>query len=227
MHIRRPFFSSSLYSLLLFFIISVNAEASIISYFDRASWLADVGTAVITEDFNAITADQIFTNSSVVVNGLTFSSTGGAAGAMLIDSLSGGGGGIDNTPFLNAAGLLPGSVSSPESILTITLPSEATAFGFDMLNYDSRDEQAEIFINGSSVGLTPISNGDIGFLGVIADSAMVFTTIEIRGARASVDVAAGFDNIVYNQFVVVPVPAAIWLLGSGLVVLLGIRKKLQ
>jgi len=214
----KNLFSSFATVLLAFFCVA-NVEAATISFSDRTAWLTAISGSIITEDLNSISADDFFTDDSRVLGDLTFTSTGNAVVGILFDAIPGRFGantGIDNTTFLSAAGL------TSTSLLTIELSTAVTAFGFDTLNFDSGNEQAEIFINGNSVGFTGSSDGDIGFLGVIDNSA--FSTIEIRGAAGTVDVVAGFDNISYTT-AAVPAPAAVWLLGSGLIGLIGMRKK--
>ncbi len=179
------------------------SQAAQTVYSDRSAWESAVSNASVQrEDFNSVVNDLTFTDSSTVIGSLELTSTGGAAGAMLIDALPGefsSGNGIDGSSFLNAGGL--GSTS----VLTITFPQPVQAFGFDTMNYDQGGEQAEIFVNGESVGLTPFCTGGdcadpnqaYGFAGVVSSVGMTFVTIEIRGAAETTDVAAAFDNLDY------------------------------
>lgn len=206
-----------------------SASATLMLYSDRGTWLAALGSPVMTEDLNSVVADVTFTNGSIGVGDLTIASSGGAAGLISIDvppGVFGSGTGIDGTAFLNGAGL------TQNSLLTITLPDVATAFGVDTLNYDFGDEQAELFINGASIGLTPFKTcglacNETGFVGVIASPDMAFSNIEIRIAAGTGAVGAGFDNISYNAagpVAAVPEPTTLALIGLGLAGL-GYRKR--
>jgi len=198
------------FSKVVFFVLALCPAFSALAqttYTDRGTWTAAVsGSTVVGEDFNSVASDVIFTNSGTTVGSLQLTSTGGAAGDMLLDALPGSYGsdpGFDGTSFLNAGGLLT------TSVLTITFPQPVQAFGFDTMNYDGGGEQAEIFVNGQSVGLTPVCgsgncagtpNQTFGFVGLVAAPGTSFTTIEIRGAAATTDVAAAFDNLDYVVF---------------------------
>jgi len=60
------------------------------------------------------------------------------------------------------------------------------------------------------------------FFGVISTDSFADVTFDASGGPL-----VGFDSLSFTEETVVPIPAAVWLLGTGLVGLMGARKKFQ
>lgn len=124
-----------------------------------------------------------------------------------------------------------------EAGYSITLTAD-TGFVVSLLGFDMRNYSSEVTLPG----LTIVNgNGDIVFsqvnFSVPSSSAphldYDFNNISAQEISISIDTTGlggnsdniGLDNIQFSQAAVVPVPTAMWLLGSSLVGLLGVPRK--
>lgn len=185
-----------LLALVCVFGLSLQANAATTIYTDKASWEAAF-SSVETEDFS----DSVLNAGVSVV-----SDAGSVIGGEWSDRLTPSG---DTTTFSFASGVfgfggdwdLSPSGQGTGIIVTLTL----LAGGTEVLTTEIPDT-----ISGS-------------FWGFVTDVA--FTDVLLTaGTQGGVAETYVMDNMVYSASPV-PVPAAVWLFGSGLLGLLGVRRK--
>lgn len=196
--------------------------ASITTFTDRALFDAAVGPTVL-ENFTSTshfpipggTLDSTTSfgslNAGDIQVGATYSTPVGPGNYFNIDA----GGGF-------TGGFLDSLSSTGERDLTITYDSSISAFGFDtnslMPNFD-------ITINFTSGGTYTNSFSGISgmtFFGFQSDLADI-SSVVIDGNGSSFNFA--IDNHSFGGVSAVPVPAAVWLFGSGLIGLIGFARR--
>jgi hypothetical protein len=117
------------------------------------------------------------------------------------------------------------AVPNTGSTWTATFSSVQSQVGFFAESNEDDDITIEGFLKGSSVGSVNFSNPNgttPDFLGIQnllgIDSITVTTASNFNGFF-------GMDDFRFESNTAVPVPAAIWLFGSGLFAVMGMRKK--
>lgn len=186
-----------LLALVCVFGLSLQANAATTIYTDKASWEAAF-FSVTTEDF---------TDSALNAGVSVVSDAGSVTGGIWSDRLVPSG---DSTTFSFASAIfgfggdwdLAGPAGQGTGItLTLTL-----------------------LAGGTEVLTTEIPRSTAGtFWGFVSDVA--FTDVLLTaGTQSGVAETFHLDNMVYSASPV-PVPAAVWLFGSGLLGLLGVRRK--
>lgn len=100
-------------------------------------------------------------------------------------------------------------------------PEHAEIYAFTGGLYDNEQDYADSY--WQSLG-TILQNGSLD-LGLLSFTTAI-KIVDVTTAGPSTD---GFDvyGLGVNQVMPVPVPAAVWMLGSGLIALLGIRRKMS
>ena len=128
----------------------------------------------------------------------------------------------EDTPFKNGSGNFGPTV-------TLSFSSPITAISFDFLDSDGTDEY-HLFVDGQNSGASfpSFSSG--------TDSAFFFGITDLAGISSiafSADSTSpggfveefGIDNVNIAANSAVPVPAAVWLMGSALLGLAGFKRK--
>ena len=202
---------------LLLIALTSSAQAAFVTYTDRASFQAALGTFQ-TETFNS-SAVQTFGNPFNVSGFNGFSLSGSTGGDNIGIRTGSTAGNIDGTQFLGwqqgNGGLGP--------VINFNLSQPVNGFGFDWTDTDPTDEY-ELSIDGTNFFNPPFSSGTgRGFFGVISDSGP-FTTATIRNATGQGPGGFinpfGVDNVTTSSASVivstVPAPAGLVLLGSAM-----------
>jgi hypothetical protein len=184
---------------------------------------ANANAALI--DFEQFTNTQNLSNVEVI-DGVEFSVIGQTAQTSLRifhDSTR-----TSRTSFLLSCDFSAGFGCAND--LNVDFKQTVSNVGFDILSEDNGAGEVSgivtAYLNGSVVGtLNLISDGnglihnpiDLSSIGLM-DRIVLSSTLDPAGL--------GYDNFSYESSVV-PVPAAIWLFGTGIVGLLGIRKRVS
>ncbi len=186
------------------------SQAALLTFTDRIAFQTAVGN-LTTENFNSIISDSLFTDSNISFSDLAIRSTGSASSAILVDVLAyqfnPGTADIDGTARVNLGGLLDASVVS------IDFNSPVRAVGFDTINYDIDNDNAQAFVGATLIGDFPTLRGQTGFIGVLGTAGDTISSIEIRRAAGANETFNAFDNV---SFSIVPEPTTMLLSILGL-----------
>ena len=202
-----------------------STNAAIIFYDSQANYLSALGGAAITTyDFDALTAGTLIASGDAL-NGATFSYSLSGPGnpSILVDDVFG------TTSPNNYLGTDDGSGAFVSGDgFTITFDQTMRSVGLYVISADLifADDFTITTNSGQSVGNTATSDvtltdGDAFFIGLIEDDfSLGFDSITL----SSQDFGFLFnvDDITVSQ---VPLPAAVWLFGSGLLCLAGISRR--
>lgn len=202
-----------------------SANAATTSYDSQADYLSALGGAAITTyNFDALTAGTLIASGDTL-NGATFSYSLSGPGnpSILVDDIS------DTTSPNNYLGTNDGSGAFVSGDgFTITFDQTMRSIGLYVISADLifSDDFTITTNSGQSVGNTATSDvtltdGDAFFVGLIEDDfSLGFDSITL----SSQDFGFLFnvDDITVSP---VPLPAAVWLFGSGLLGLLGIGRR--
>lgn len=215
-------------SALCLFLGFTSAQAAVVSYDSQASFLSALGTSSITHNFDSSADDTIIANGDTV-NGATFTYTLLAPGtpSIKIDNS------FDTTSPDNYLGTDDGSDAfvSGDSF-TITFDQTMHAIGLYVISID--EIFADDFTITTSAGQS-VTNTTVADV-ILADGASAYYIGLIED-----DFTMGFNSITLSSFdagyifnvdditvAPVPLPAAFWLFGSGLLCLTGLsRRKLR
>lgn len=197
------------------------AEAGIMVFTDRAAFQANT-TGNVIEDFNSITTDTGFVSADLTVGSLTLSSDGGASifGPQALVDVSpyvNAASGIDGTAMINSRGLDAGQS------ITISLPGNFSAFGFDFENYDLNLEGLEVVIGSTTVASIPATRS--GFIGIVDNMGGLFSQVKLVSVSTETDANSGgtfnaIDNVEWGMpasAAVVPEASSliVWVVGSA------------
>ncbi len=211
----------------LLLIFSTGANAGLVTFTDRASWRNAVGggTGDLTENFSSFTSSALYGNPTGITAGfLHFATVSGSyplevswsisnSGVMLVSWGNGGGVGGEGDTRITFSNLI--------------------ALGFDYIGttfYASRTADPLSITTSLSDTITGpyIGINDTGFFGILYDAGEVFNSIRIQDLY---DGKAFFLAQNFEAYTVtpaaVPVPSAVWLFVSGLIGLIGIKRKLS
>jgi len=207
-------------SLIVMSLILVSGYANAISVFtDRTSFETAIGTLSI-EDFESspvIGTPSSGAQASATFSLFTVSSTPNAVKVLDAPFL-----GVDNTTpggsqylYLDTDVGLQGSVST----FNFTAPLLAVGFDYSQLNEPGTSPSITIGGDVISIPLNPLPFDDFNplFIGVIPDTSFQTFTID-----SGIDSGFGIDQLTTS---VVPIPAGLWLFGSGLIGLIGVARR--
>lgn len=191
--------------------ISSASNASLITPFqERASFEATTSSLNL-ETFNSFVSETPFHTSPLDVGDFSLSMTGKPSTRTPTNSID-----IPPVQFsrrdVNGTNVASILISERTSFF-ITFDTPIHEFGANFADFQDDEFRTDIII-GSNI-LTP--DIDSTFFGLISDTA--FNTVEFRGRSSD---GFGMDNVSYS----VPIPAAVWLFGSGLTGLMVMRKKI-
>jgi len=204
--------------------LSFSVNASIVTFDDKSTFLSNT-LATAAAPLPNIGLLPGSASNSLTVGDLTYSITAPSFGLFFGTAGSSVGPGPWTTRL---AGNQIG-ISNSEN-LNVDMINHVSSFGFEFVEPENDPNMNGTFIdsifevtllgNGSFIeSFTFNANNDVAaFIGVSSDVA--FNRVEIR------EMTGGPENEFFGQFYTspVPVPAAVWLFGTGLVGLLGIRK---
>lgn len=181
-------------------VFSSSVEAVLVTYTDQASWEAALSGTATLENFESVTSDIDFGNS-----------TGSAAGALTFNELvlnsrrdndsSNADTFIDaNAPAsgrgINGNDTLAfrefdheGSLSAIEYV-EITLPANISAFAFLYRNYDTQNDGTTLSVDGSLISSFEANNtrydltaGNGAFFGVVEDGGGILTNVRFTAKQ--------------------------------------------
>ncbi len=126
------------------------------------------------------------------------------------------------------------SQSSAESYF-IRFSNPVADISLDLYDFDNGNTQAvltgysdTIWSASASVGtdtvLSSLGDGSVVNLSVTDPSTVIYSASLTWINGTTIDDETGIDNI---SFTTVPIPSAVWLLGSGLIGLVGVRRKFR
>jgi hypothetical protein len=204
---------------------SLSADASVIFYNDSDAFNAVTNTAII--DFENIVADDEISPSadSVVIDDIVFTTDPQLASARIFGKDVGG---TDSALFVANNG--------NNIVIDMSIgASGVTAAGGIFGDYDGPAGQQVKFNIYDSVGIIDTQTVDFGdmriggdktFFGWVAIGGDLITRIELLGDLGENEIRfSALDDFQYGA--AVPVPAAIWLFGSGLIGLAAVGRRRQ
>ena len=211
-------------SALLLFIGFTSAQAVTTPYHSEASFLSALGGTGITQNFDSSTAGTIIASGDTL-NGATFSYTlsGNPNPSILIDNF------FDTTSPDNYLGTDDGSGAFVGGdAFTITFDQTMHAIGLYVISADLIfDNDFTITTNTgqsvSNIGISDVTlaDGEAYYIGLIEDDFNLgFNSITLSSFTA--DYLFNVDDITVTP---IPLPAAVWLFGSGLLCLTGFARR--
>lgn len=193
--------------LIILCMVEMADALSLSLYSDYNNWKLDAGR-VAMEDFNDETAGIFATKA---FDGFS---------AQLINKNNG------YLPSITTDGWLQLQEFNYNSELRFTFDEPTKAIGLNWRNSDFDNDQIEIAIGTTNIVIFGPGNKS-GFLGIIANEA--FNTVAFGDSYGNGGYLkyGAIDDIRFNSSKIIPtpVPAAVWLFGSGLVGLVGLRRK--
>ena len=189
------------------------------------------------EDLSGVPVGTVVSNQYLVSDGVTFTSNpvlgdvGNTLEGWILDSgandafAPGEGGTIGNLFITDVVGGNPTGTST----LVVEYVSEVGGLSFDLIDIDDSESYViEVFDNLDNLLSTrSITDGDAqtgdGVVTRIGISAEGIRKLVVTGTKTSGSgFGLGFDN--FNTSTV-PIPAAVWLFGSGLIGLIGVARR--
>jgi hypothetical protein len=206
-------------ALFLFFGFT-SAQAVTTTYHSEASFLSALGGTGITQNFDSSTAGTIIASGDTL-NGATFTYTlsGNPNPSILIDDF------FDTTSSANYLGTDDGSGAFVGGdAFTITFDQTMYAIGLYVISADLiLDDDFTITTNGGQsvnnieISDVLLSDGEAYYIGLIED--------DFNLGFDSITLSSVTDEYLFNvddiTVAPVPLPAAVWLFGSGLLCLTG------
>jgi len=185
--------------------LSSFAYAAPVYFYDRASFDAATGGGL---DFESFEAD--FSVAPIIIfSGFTVGESNGDNGLGQLRNFPG----IVDGAITDGTGAL-GFTDNGDSIGTFfSFNRQVTAFGLDI----TTNPGSAMTIGGSVTDSIILGNDTASFWGVIDMDGIASITFSASGSPN-----VGFDAVSYSA---VPVPAAVWLFGSGLLGLVGMARR--
>ncbi len=213
-------------------IFASTGHAAPVTYTNQADFLAALPGPASTLDFDSVAAGTLIAPGGAV-GGITFSYNFGVTSMAVTDGNQFGGGG----PFATTSG--SNFLGTDDTDLFLDDDdfgmgfAASNAIGFFVITAETPgvslfDDDIQLTV-GSTTALLDVnavqqtlSDGAlVFFLGIIDDSA-AFTSANLSTPNSSGAFLYSLDDITTSA---VPLPAAFWLFGSGLAVLLALRKR--
>jgi len=208
------------------------AHAAIITYTDQVTFLTALPGSASTLDFDSVAAGTLIPSGSAV-GGITFSYDFGTTSMAVTDGNQfGGGGPFSTTSGSNFLGTDGSDLLLDDDDFSMSFAS-SNAIGLFLITAETPgfsifDNDIQLTV-GSTTALLDVSNVQqtlsdgslVFFLGLIDDSAS-FTTASLSTPNSSGAFLYNIDDI---TLAAVPVPAAFWLFGSGMMGLLALGRR--
>ena len=192
-------------SLFLSWVATVSAATTV--YTDKTAWENALGSQFLTEDFSDLELNT---------------------GVSFVSSESG-----HINPALGYYQDVLASTSQNSPMTTWSFTPEIIAYGgnWTLGGPGGSGNSLQVFIADSSLNVGSIPNSYSGeFWGFISDSS--FTSVNLIGGGGTNQQHYNLDDMVYSSVPFVPpvgppipIPAAVWLFGSGLLGLVGIARR--
>lgn len=211
-------------ALIVGIVMSATARAAVVTFDDESAFLASAGDVTV-ENFNSFTTQQSFDTGSITLDDFTLSTTGPVVGGdnnyigpTLPGSLALSN--FDDTPIVWARSAGAGNVAADPVDVVFSFDDPTMVFGAWYLDLNNAG-LTDITLSDGTVVDPPVSNA-IGFFGFVSDTA--FSSVIFRTSVAND--GFGVDNVTYSSNLApVPLPAAIWIFGSGLIGLIAIARR--
>lgn len=233
---------SSLYAVFLSTALSTfyasSACAAIVVYTDRVAWetaALSVGIFRITENFESVTPVGLSTGyNSIDIYGSGELVNDFGPGMNIMISADPGFNAIDDsaTPDVFSNVLSPNGstyylgetgVSVPSlTFAPFAAPPSTVAFGAEWVWGLGGGEALVMEIGETTVSFSTYLPTGSGFLGVVNDQGKSIDGLALRSLSGVGPAFFGMDDV---RYVVMPVPPAVWLFGSGLIGLIGIARR--
>ena len=204
-------------------LLSVSANAAIITYTDEASFLAALSGPASTLDFDSTSVGTLIPSGNSL-GGVTFTYNISGLDMKVVndfDTTS-----PNNYLGLDDAGNLDLFIAGDEFSMSFASPVNAIGLyivsGDPLLAGDvSLDTSAGSALNSDVVDVTLGDGGLAYYIGLMSDTA--FTSADLTfDAEAVEKFLYSVDDITTS---VVPIPGAVWLFGSGLLGLISLSKR--
>lgn len=208
-------------TLLALLCITGTSIADTVFYSDEAAFIAASGGVAGYESFESFTATNDFVSNTIVTTDFTITTDPEA-------NL-----GIHQNPFLelhatDGTKFVGWAARPTDPDVTFTFAQPTTAFG--VMTTDALDGgivSAEFILSTNGGDSSIVASGSLPtgleiFVGLISDTPFTEVTFTVTAMPAGGD-GIGFDEVRFGT--VVPVPAAVWLFGFGLISLIGIARK--
>ena len=195
--------------------------AATVFYSDEAEFIAASGGVAGYESFESFTATNDFVSNAIVATDFTITTNPEA-------NL-----GIHQNPFLELHATdgtkFAGWAARPtDNDVTFTFTEPTKAFG--VMTTDALDggiATAEFILSTNGGDSMVVASGSLTtgleiFVGLIADTPFTEVTLTVTDMPSGGD-GIGFDEVRFGT--VVPLPAAVWLFGSGVIGLIGLARR--
>ena len=195
-------------------LLMVNSASAVTTYYSNQSAWNSAVSGITTETYESYAwnysgGDHLYNNPGVALGGITYSFPGYIFG-------------INSTVKINDAPYLSGKYLfwqySP-NLMTITLPNPVYAIAFNYGEYWGGLLDLSVSLgNGDSATVGTLLNS-YAFFGAVSDTP--FTSFSLNASRDFILI----DNL--SQASPVPIPGALVLFGSGIIGLIGIKRRMR
>jgi len=209
----------------LFFVFSFSsAHSATTTYTSQANYLTALGGAtVITQNFDGLTSGDIIADGDTLDNA-TYSYAISGGFEILVDNS------FDTTSPNNYLGTTDGGAFFSGDSFTITFAQTLHAIGLYVISdaqilneYFTITTSSGQIANNSEVPDITLSDGGAFYIGLIEDDFNLgFNSITFSSSDENY--LFNIDDITVSEVSAVPLPAAVWLFGSGLAFLTGMRR---
>ena len=194
-------------------VLSASVNAATLTFTDRTLWETAVTGPIITEDFNKTTPGQLVANATSAVGSLSIQTINPTLQTPDFTQINDGTGSrtVDGSNYLQVK-----TDGAPVASANLIFPNSIVAWGMDFNHF--ADQTHVTFLDILELPVGPHNTS--GFIGFISDTP--FSQVALTDPYISFS-HIGMDNISYVS--AVPIPATVWLFGSGLFCLIGATRR--